>query len=69
MSAFANIYRDFAEVLVARKAGRTPDPLANSFASARDGVLGMIFIEAAVESSRRDGAWVEAGDQRLGAAA
>jgi hypothetical protein len=29
----------------------------------------MIFIEAAVESSRRNGAWVEAGDQRLGAAA
>ena len=68
VSAFANIYRDFAEVLAARKAGRTPDPLANSFASARDGVLGMIFIEAAVESSRRNGAWVEAGAQRLGAA-
>jgi len=69
VSAFATVYRDFAEVLAARKAGRAPDPLANSFASARDGVLGMIFIEAAVESSRRNGAWVEAGDQRLGAAA
>jgi predicted dehydrogenase len=69
VSAFANIYRDFAEVLAARKAGRRPDPLADSFASARDGVLGMIFIEAAVESSRRNGAWVEAGEQRLGAAA
>ena len=69
LSAFANVYRDFAEVLAARKAGRAPDPLADSFASARDGVLGMIFIEAAVESSRRNGAWVEAGDQRLGATA
>jgi predicted dehydrogenase len=66
VSAFANLYRDFAEVLLAKRAGRTPDPLANSFASARDGVLGMIFIEAAVESSRRNGAWVEAGAQRIG---
>ena len=66
VSAFANVYRDFAEVLLAAKAERSPDPLANSFASARDGVLGMIFIEASVESSRRNGAWVEAGAQRLG---
>jgi predicted dehydrogenase len=69
VSAFANIYRDFAEVLLAAKAGRPADPLANSFASARDGVLGMTFIEACVESSRRNGAWVEAGMQRVGAAA
>jgi predicted dehydrogenase len=69
VSAFANIYRDFAEVLLAAKTGRPADPLANSFASARDGVLGMTFIEACVESSRRNGAWVEAGMQRVGAAA
>lgn len=60
LEAFANVYRDFAEVLDAAGEGRPPDPLANSFASARDGVLGMIFIEASVASHRRDGAWTDA---------
>lgn len=58
--AFANIYADAAEVISARRAGRPPAAHAASYATARDGVLAMRFIEAAVESSRRSGAWVDA---------
>jgi len=58
--AFANVYADAAEVIAARRAGRAPDPLASSFATARDGVIAMKFIEAAVESSRNGAAWTDA---------
>lgn len=58
--AFANVYSDAAEVIRARRAGLAANPLANSFATARDGVLGMAFIESAVESHRRGGAWTDA---------
>lgn len=61
VEAFANIYRDFAENLAAARDERAPDLLANSYASARDGWLAMCFIEASVDSSRRDGAWVRIG--------
>lgn len=58
--AFANVYSDAAEVIRARRDGRAANPLATSFATARDGVLGMAFIESAVESHRRGGAWTDA---------
>jgi predicted dehydrogenase len=59
--AFANVYSDAAEVISARRDGRTADSLACAFATARDGVLGMAFIEAAVASHRNGGAWTEIG--------
>ena len=55
--AFANIYADAAEVIEARRTGRPAKPCASTFATARDGVLGMAFIEAAVASHRSGGAW------------
>jgi predicted dehydrogenase len=58
LEAFANLYSDAAEAIRALQADRRADPLARSFATARDGVLGMAFIEAAVESDRRNSAWV-----------
>jgi predicted dehydrogenase len=58
--AFANVYADAAEVIAARREGRPADPNAASFATARDGVLGMAFIEAAVASHRRSGALTDA---------
>jgi len=57
--AFANIYADAAEAIAARREGRPANPNAASFATARDGVLGMSFIEAAVASSRNGGAWTD----------
>lgn len=56
--AFANLYANAAEAIVARRTGRPCDPLAMDFPTALDGAKGMKFIEAAVESSRT-GAWVD----------
>ncbi len=58
--AFGNVYSDAAEAICARHAGRPADLLARTFATARDGVLGMAFIEAAVASHANGGAWTDA---------
>ena len=60
LEAFANLYTDVAEAIDARVEGREPDPLATTVATGRDGVLGMRFIEAAIESYDRGGAWADA---------
>lgn len=58
--AFGNVYADAAEAIAARRDGRAPNPQATSFATAREGVIAMRFIEAAVESSHNGGAWTQA---------
>ena len=58
--AFANVYADAAEAITARRERRAPNPNATAFATARDGVIAMKFIEAAVQSSRSGGAWTDA---------
>jgi predicted dehydrogenase len=60
LEGFANLYSDIAEVITARLEDRAPDPLACDFPTVEDGALGMKFITAAVESSSRDGAWIDA---------
>ncbi len=57
---FANVYSDAAEAIAARRSGSDPDPLALHFPNARDGVLGVKFIEAALASSAAGGAWTRA---------
>ena len=58
--AFANIYSDAAEAIVARRTGHAADPLALQFPNERDGAIGVKFVEAAVASSRANGAWTDA---------
>lgn len=55
--AFANIYSDAAEAIAARRSGDSPDPLALHYPTARDGVLGLRFVEAAIQSTKAGGAW------------
>ena len=55
--AFANLYKDVAEVIAARIAGRPCDPLALDFPSVEDGARGIAMIEACLESART-GTWV-----------
>ncbi len=57
--AFANLYNDAAEAIAARIAGRRADPLALDFPGVEDGARGMRFIEAALESSRNGGGWID----------
>jgi len=61
LAAFSNLYAGFADAILARREGRRPEgDAARLFPTVEDGVLGMKLVEAAVESSRRDGAWVDA---------
>lgn len=60
LEGFANIYSDIAEVITARLEGRDPDPMA-VFPTVEDGVRGVKFIAATVESSAQGGVWVDAG--------
>jgi predicted dehydrogenase len=57
--AFANLYTDAAEAIVARRTGAQPDPLALDFPTVEDGARGVRFIDAALESSLADGRWVD----------
>jgi len=61
LEGFANIYGDVAEVISARLEGREPDPMATHFPTIVDGVKGVKFITAAVESSNKGGTWVNLG--------
>ncbi|HET7714096.1 MAG TPA: Gfo/Idh/MocA family oxidoreductase [Bauldia sp.] len=56
--AFAVLYADAAEAIVARRLGKKPNRLALDFPNVVDGAHTMKFIEAAVESSRT-GTWAD----------
>ncbi|NOX88296.1 MAG: Gfo/Idh/MocA family oxidoreductase [Calditrichaeota bacterium] len=57
IEAFANIYKNFADSLIARLTGEKPDPLASDFPTADDGLRGMLFIETVVQSAKSDSKW------------
>jgi predicted dehydrogenase len=57
IEAFAVLYREFADGLIAWKAGKT-DPLPETLPGIRAGVRGMRFIERAIESSKTE-SWVD----------
>jgi predicted dehydrogenase len=58
--AFANIYADLAEVIEACRAGTSPNPYAQHFPTALDGLRSVAAIKAAVESAQGGGAWTDA---------
>jgi predicted dehydrogenase len=60
VEGFANLYRGAAELITARRAGRAPDKIATLAPTVLDGARGVAFVEAAVRSSRNDGAWTSA---------
>jgi predicted dehydrogenase len=51
LEAFANLYSDFARAIVARMRGEPPQQIDRPFPTAEDGVMGLAFVEAAVQSS------------------
>ena len=63
--AFANIYRDLAETLMAARDGRSPDPAKTLFPGAEDGLRSIAAIHAAVASAGKSGLWVDARPQML----
>jgi predicted dehydrogenase len=57
LEAFAQIYRDFAEHILAAREARSPDPACLLVPGIEDGMRGMRFIAAAVASGAADAAW------------
>ena len=57
LEGFAQIYSDVAEQIAARIEGREPDPAALLVPTVADGLRGVQFISAAVDSSRNSAAW------------
>ncbi len=56
--AFANIYAAAFDSIVALASGESVERVNTIFPNVYDGVEGMMFIQQAVESSKRDGAWL-----------
>lgn len=58
LEGFAQLYTDIAEQISARIEGRKPNPLSLQVPTVIDGVRGVRFIEAAVQSSSKGATWV-----------
>jgi len=58
LEAFANFYRDLADMVRARRDGTPAVVRELSIPTGADGVLGVRFVEAAVASHAKDAAWV-----------
>ncbi|MCW0980958.1 Gfo/Idh/MocA family oxidoreductase [Agrobacterium sp. BT-220-3] len=59
LEAFANLYAGFAEAIRARKAGREPDAIGRNIPLAHDGLKGVAFVEAVVDSAESaDPRWI-----------
>jgi predicted dehydrogenase len=58
LEGFANIYAEVARAIRAARTGDAPDP-AVIYPTVEDGLKGMEFIEAAVKSSAKGGAWIK----------
>ena len=58
--AFANIYKDLAEVIKAAKSGAEVDPAACLYPRAEDGLRSMAAVQAVATSGKAQGAWVDA---------
>ena len=59
LEAFAQLYTDLAEQISAHAAKRSPSPESLLVPTVEDGVDGMRFISATLESSRHNAQWVD----------
>lgn len=59
LEAFANIYRNFALTVSAKKEGLNPSPEESDFPTVADGVRGMAFIDTVVKSNASTEKWTK----------
>jgi predicted dehydrogenase len=59
LEAFANIYRNFTKVVQARLDGVAVEGVYNDFPGVEEGVRGMQFIDAVIESGNNNAAWIQ----------
>jgi predicted dehydrogenase len=64
LEAFAQLYSDLAEQITARQENRAPNPDSLLVPGVWDGVEGVRFINAALESSRNGSAWTAISSSR-----
>ena len=65
LEGFATIYSEAAEAIVAHRSGQSaPDGVM--FPGIADGLAGVAFVAACVESSKRGGSWVKFGNYNKG---
>jgi predicted dehydrogenase len=62
--AFANLYSDFAQALIARKLGLRHEDYLSRVPGIADGIAVMAMIEAAVASNDKDGKWTIVPSER-----
>ena len=65
LEGFATIYNEAAEAIIAQRDG-SPLPEDVMFPGIKDGLAGVAFVTACVESSKRGGAWVKFGNYNKG---
>ena len=58
LEAFSNLYAGFSEAIRARHDGRTPTAIGIDIPTAYDGLKGVAFVEAVVDSSEMSSKWV-----------
>lgn len=58
LEGFANIYAEAARAIISARKGEKVDP-AVIYPTIDDGLKGMMFVDACVQSSKRNGAWVK----------
>lgn len=59
LEAFGNIYRNFAQTLMARINGQEPTPEMLDFPRVEEGIRGMAFIDNVVASNQSDQKWTD----------
>lgn len=59
LEAFANIYRDVALAIQSRWENKKPESIIMDFPTVHDGIRGMRFIDAVIESGNKNAQWVK----------
>jgi len=59
IEAFANVYANFADTILAKMNNENPDELMLDFPTVKDGLRGMRFIESVLKSSQSNEKWTE----------
>jgi predicted dehydrogenase len=58
IEAFANLYRDYAEQIIAKRENRAPDPMSLDAPNGVDGVEGLAFVDAVLKSAQAGSGWI-----------
>ena len=59
IEAFSNLYQGFAEVIRAKAVGREPNASGVNVPTSHDGLKGVAFVDAVVDSHEQGGGWLK----------